>query len=561
MMLRNWKTGLCALAMAAGTALAQPEAPLSTSFTYQGQLKNGGSVISGTADFRFTLYDAAAGGVVVSGPVTVLNVQVNNGLFTTPIDFGVTPFNGDNRYLSIEVRSPAGAGAYSTISGRQLLSAAPYALQTRGLFTDGALNVGVGGTPTSKLDVFGDATVRGRVLVSSGTTPVLTTGMNNAVDKRMWLSHSTNFPNWGIQYRDFFSDGFPSDSIEFVAGDQTRPRVGIALSSGTMTFYDGTGSPVNNAVVVNTSSDGGLFDLYNAAGIRTINIDGSFNASFPGGTMTLYNRNATAGIEMIADGGGLGGSAGSPSSGMQIKSSGTRYVQLATNSTAGGFIDVCNSSGTTKTALLGNIGATGSGGAQFFQNNGTIGVDIRGSESTTTGGQINLYRADGVATISIDADFNGFGRIVTQEIQITGGADLSEQFTVTSGAGEIQPGMLVSIDPKNPGSLVVSGKAYDKTIAGVISGAGGVKPGMYMGQKGTAADGAHAVALTGRVYCYVDASENAVEPGDMLTTSDTAGYAMKAVDHDRAQGAVIGKAMTSLGKGEKGLVLVLVNLQ
>jgi hypothetical protein len=36
---------------------------------------------------------------------------------------------------------------------------------------------------------------------------------------------------------------------------------------------------------------------------------------------------------------------------------------------------------------------------------------------------------------------------------------------------------------------------------------------------------------------------------------------MKVTDHARAQGAIIGKAMTPLAKGEKGLVLVLVSLQ
>ena len=63
------------------------------------------------------------------------------------------------------------------------------------------------------------------------------------------------------------------------------------------------------------------------------------------------------------------------------------------------------------------------------------------------------------------------------------------------------------------------------------------------------------------MYCYVDASEHAVEVGDLLTTSNTAGYAMKAVDRERAFGAVLGKAMQPLAKGEKGLVLVLVALQ
>jgi len=82
-----------------------------------------------------------------------------------------------------------------------------------------------------------------------------------------------------------------------------------------------------------------------------------------------------------------------------------------------------------------------------------------------------------------------------------------------------------------------------------------------MGQRGSVADGKHPVALTGRVYCWVDADANgAIEPGDMLTTSATPGHGMKVTDHTRAVGAIVGKAMTGLEKG-KGLVLVLVNLQ
>jgi hypothetical protein len=73
-------------------------------------------------------------------------------------------------------------------------------------------------------------------------------------------------------------------------------------------------------------------------------------------------------------------------------------------------------------------------------------------------------------------------------------------------------------------------------------------------------DGDHPVALTGRVWCKVDATFGAVKPGDLLTTSSTAGHAMKASDSGRRAGAVIGKAMTSLEDG-RGLVLVLVNLQ
>ena len=117
--------------------------------------------------------------------------------------------------------------------------------------------------------------------------------------------------------------------------------------------------------------------------------------------------------------------------------------------------------------------------------------------------------------------------------------------------------MVVAIDPLNPGKLTLSTKAYNRRVAGIISGAGGVNPGMRMSQAGTLANGQHPVALSGRVYCWVD---GAVKAGDLLTTSTTPGHAMKATNRTKAQGAILGKAMTSQKEG-KGLVLVLVTLQ
>ena len=68
------------------------------------------------------------------------------------------------------------------------------------------------------------------------------------------------------------------------------------------------------------------------------------------------------------------------------------------------------------------------------------------------------------------------------------------------------------------------------------------------------------MALSGRVYVQADAAFGAIQPGDLLTTSDTPGHAMKVADYAKAQGAILGKAMSGLKEG-KGLVLVLVTLQ
>jgi len=151
------------------------------------------------------------------------------------------------------------------------------------------------------------------------------------------------------------------------------------------------------------------------------------------------------------------------------------------------------------------------------------------------------------------------GTAQVEVLKITGGSDLAEPFDI-EGAGMVDPGTVLVIDAENEGKLKIAHKAYDRLVAGVVSGAGGVNPGLLMGQEGTAANGASPVALTGRIYCQADASNGPIEPGDMLTTSEIPGHAMKVTDYDKAQGAILGKAMSSLEDGQ-GLVLILVTLQ
>jgi hypothetical protein len=142
-------------------------------------------------------------------------------------------------------------------------------------------------------------------------------------------------------------------------------------------------------------------------------------------------------------------------------------------------------------------------------------------------------------------------------LTIRGGSDVAEPFPVTGS--QVEPGTVMVIDDANPGQLRRSTQAYDTRVAGIISGAGGVKPGLSLQQEGVLAQG-QKVALSGRVYVQADASLGAIQPGDLLTTSEAPGCAMKVSDHARAQGAILGKAMTGLKEG-RGLVLVLVTLQ
>jgi len=110
-----------------------------------------------TADFEFALFDAADGGLQIGATISADDVGLVNGLFTISLDFGPAAFNGDARWIKVAVRSPAGAGGFTTLAPRQPFTAAPYALQTRGIMVDAGGQVGIGTTgPTARLHVKGD---------------------------------------------------------------------------------------------------------------------------------------------------------------------------------------------------------------------------------------------------------------------------------------------------------------------------------------------------------------------------------------------------------------------
>ncbi len=231
-----------------------------------------------------------------------------------------------------------------------------------------------------------------------------------------------------------------------------------------------------------------------------------------------------------------------------------------------GAVEVGNYSGATAIRLQGEgVDSSGPRAELFSTSPSTTlpAVSIAAqSNSSTFGGELQLRDGNGQLQVEVTANYagTGVGRVTTPVLEITGGSDLSEQFDIGNVLAEIEPGMVVSIDPENPGRLQPSVSSYDRRVAGVISGAGGVNTGMVMGQGGTMADGEMPVALVGRVYVWADASAGPIQPGDLLTTSDIPGHAMKVEDHERATGAILGKAMTGLDEGQ-GLILTLVTLQ
>jgi hypothetical protein len=139
---------------------------------------------------------------------------------------------------------------------------------------------------------------------------------------------------------------------------------------------------------------------------------------------------------------------------------------------------------------------------------------------------------------------------------ILNNADCAEDFEIST-AVQVDPGTVMAFN--NDGKLVQGKQPYDKRVAGVVSGAGDLKPGLILGRQPGKTDKLP-IALVGKVYCKIDADYESIEVGDLLTTSATPGYAMKASDPTRSFGAVIGKALKPLRAG-CGLIPILVALQ
>lgn len=129
--------------------------PLTPAFTYQGELNVAGTPPTGTYDFRFRLFDALSGGGQVGATLCADNVAVDAGRFAATLDFGAQ-FSGAQRFLEIDVRQDTGlscanAAGFTTLGGRQPLTAAPFASYSlsAGSATTSANSTSLNGQPAS----------------------------------------------------------------------------------------------------------------------------------------------------------------------------------------------------------------------------------------------------------------------------------------------------------------------------------------------------------------------------------------------------------------------------
>ncbi len=233
--------------------------PFPREISYQGLLTTSAGVpaADGTYDLQFDLFYFPVGGGTL-WTETHSGVTVSKGTFTVRLGSITTLPNFFYEINYLEVSALAGPGISGTVtfSPRTQLTAAAYALgpwQTNNydIYVPYA-SVGIGtASPTEKLHIANGNMLlsngnvymnNGRTVFSPGTSPLMTAGMDNVNAKRMWIGHSETYPTWGIQYRDFDSDGKFGDAVEFVHGNQANPSMSFELYRGNLRLYDSSGT-------------------------------------------------------------------------------------------------------------------------------------------------------------------------------------------------------------------------------------------------------------------------------------------------------------------------------
>jgi hypothetical protein len=232
-----------------------------TAFTYQGRLNSGGAAATGVYDFRFKLYSDSLGNTEVGSSYSTNAVGVANGLFIAAMDFGRGSFDGNSRWLEVDVKTNGGA-SYTTLAPLQSVTAAPYAVMA-----NSASNV-LGVLPVAQLS--------GTVPLAQLPSAVVTNNESGVTLATLTLSGNLTIPASGIIYS---------------GGDTLMDAVGTGnffagLNAGNLTMSGTYNTAIGFAAFRGNTSGGnntvnGTYALY-------LNTSGNYNTA--NGIFALMNN-------------------------------------------------------------------------------------------------------------------------------------------------------------------------------------------------------------------------------------------------------------------------------
>jgi len=435
------------LVLVTGLTLAQaPEGTaLGTAFTYQGYLKSGGLEVSDACDLQFALWDAETDGSQVGLLEDKADVHISSGLFTVQLDFGEDAFRGEGRWLEIAVRCPGDPG-YTTLTPRQALTPAPYALALPGLWTQQNI------TSTNLIGGYG-----GNWLTSGVYGATIAGGGRAGDPNRITDRYGTVGGGVGNQAGDNEGNLWEAGFATVGGGRLNSARAGTStIGGGTENVADGWGATIGGGATNSASGDGATVTGGNrntASGGSAI-VGGGQDNTASGDSATIGG-----GAENVADGWGAtigGGGTNSASGDGATVAGGHRNTVSGSSAAVGGGQDN-NASYDVATVGGGhdNVasfkGATVGGGGWNTVSGGysTIGGgwanSVEGFSATVGGGITNTITADGNS-----ATIGGGERNTASGPQATvsgGGLNIAsaEGATVAGGGGNTASGQQATV--------------------------------------------------------------------------------------------------------------------
>jgi hypothetical protein len=415
--------------------------PLGTAFTYQGQLATNGVSANGTYDFLFKLYTNSATGSLLTY-VTVTNVAVTNGIFTTTMDFGAM-FNGTAYWLGISVRSN-NSGSYVALTPRQALTPTPNALYSTTSGTAATASSVSSGSVTAA--GIANATITA-ANIASGQVVTSLNGLKDAVTllqgnnvtitpsgNTLTIAASGGTSGWSLNGNSGTTPGgnyvgtADNQPLELHVNGMRALRLEPTGTNGSVNVIGGSsGNQVKTGIVGATIAGGGTLDYHGDAHTNSVEADfgtigggrqntiqaGSFDSVIAGGRFNTISNSDHATIS--------GGD-------MNVIQDGN-YV-----ATIGGGAQNTIQSGAYDATISGGSGNIISSGAKWATTGGGSWNTNGGQYATLAGGRYNANVSPAYApTIG-----GGYGNVNAGSYSTIGGGndntiDSTAQFSTVPG--------------------------------------------------------------------------------------------------------------------------------
>lgn len=434
-------------------------APAGSAFTYQGRLASSGAPVTATCALSLSLWDAATAGVFLNSN-TFATVPISAGLFTVELDFGVSPFTGEARWLETAVKC-AGDASYVTLSPRTRLTAAPYALHSLNNWALGG-NSGTGGNgflgttdnTALTIGVNGGGALR---IYPQSISPNLVGGYSgNTIAPAMYGATIAGGGSFGYENRVMNIYGTVGGGRANHADAYGATIAGGIDSQATGDYATVAGGLHNYATGSSAGIGGGFYNVasgyvayigggdLNVASTQNATIGGGYDNEVSGGQL-IANGTIGGGVFNVATGfaATIAGGHGNQASGewSSMGGGGFNAASGRSSTASGGEYNVASGAGSTVGGGGWNGGA--SGGNQALGTASTIGggfsnlISADGGFGTVGGGQQNQISAPAGTNLNIATIGGGFNNKVTLGGGTVGGGNgnTSSGFDATVGGG------------------------------------------------------------------------------------------------------------------------------